>query len=105
MPIHFFARFDPPPDVASHFRSELLNVVGPTRAEPGCRSIHVFESIREPAAFAIHSEWEDEAAFELHSELPHTVRFVAAAERLLGYPIRGLRAKERMVETNDGMDW
>ena len=32
--------------------------------------------------FAIHSEWVDEASFELHATLPHTVRFLAAAETL-----------------------
>ncbi len=76
------------------FRGELLRIVEPTRAERGCRSIRVFESLREPIAFAIHSEWEDEAAFELHGHLPHTVRFIAAAERILGRPVQGLRARE-----------
>ena len=39
------------------FRDELLRVVEPTRAEIGCLDVHVFESLREPFAFAIHSEW------------------------------------------------
>ena len=41
---------------------------------------------REPLVFAIHSEWADEASFELHATLPHTVRFLAAAETLLTHP-------------------
>jgi len=76
------------------FRGELLRVVEPTRAESGCRAIRVFESIRQPLVFAIHSEWEDEAAFDRHAQLPHTLRFVAAAERLLGQPVQGLRSRE-----------
>jgi len=76
------------------FRRELLRVVEPTRAESGCRAIRVFESIRQPLVFAIHSEWEDEAAFDRHAQLPHTLRFVAAAERLLGQPVQGLRSRE-----------
>jgi len=32
--------------------------------------------VLNPAAY---SEWVDEAAFELHAALPHTVRFFAAA--------------------------
>ncbi len=94
MPVHFFVRFEPSPDVAMEFRGELLRIVEPTRAERGCRSIRVFESLREPIAFAIHSEWQDEAAFELHAQLPHTVRFIAAAERILGRSVQGLRARE-----------
>jgi hypothetical protein len=32
--------------------------------------MRAFESVREPFAFAIHSEWVDEAAFEVHAQLP-----------------------------------
>jgi len=44
--------------------------------------------------FAIHSEWVDEAAFELHARLPHTVRFLRAAEELLTHPVQGLRSRQ-----------
>lgn len=73
------------------FREELLRVIGPSRDEAGCLRIDVFETIREPVGFAIHSEWVDEAAFELHATLPHTARFIAAAEKLLSHPVQGLR--------------
>lgn len=71
-----------------------MRVVEPARAETGCLAIHVFESLREPLVFAIHSEWVDEAAFELHARLPHTVRFLEAAEKLLTHPVQGLRSRE-----------
>jgi quinol monooxygenase YgiN len=61
--------------------------------ERGCINIHLFESLRLPSLFAIHSEWVDEEAFELHAKLPHTVRFVEAAKELLTDPIEGLRAR------------
>ena len=39
-------------------RDDLLRVVEPLRElEIGFWDIHVFESLREPFAFAIHSEW------------------------------------------------
>lgn len=94
MSVHFFARFEPVSGKEREFREELLRVVEPSRAEIGCVRIHVFESIREPRSFAIHSEWLDEAAFEVHAQLPHTVRFVRAAERLLTHPVHGLRTRE-----------
>lgn len=87
-------RFETLPGKEPAFREELLRVVTPSRAEPGCLSIHAFESVREPAEFAIHSEWVDEAAFEQHARMPHTVGFVEAAEKLLTQPIRGLRSRE-----------
>jgi quinol monooxygenase YgiN len=80
--------------MAARFREELLRVNGPSREEAGCIKIEVFESLREPSTFAVHSEWVDEAAFDLHAELPHTVRFLEAAEELLTHPILGLRTQQ-----------
>lgn len=72
----------------------MLQLVEPTRTEIGCLAIRAFESLRAPFVLAIHSEWVDEAAFELHSQLPHTFRFLSAAEELLGHPDEGLRSRE-----------
>jgi quinol monooxygenase YgiN len=94
MSIHCFVRFEPLPGKETAFREELLRVNGPSRAEAGCLAIRVFESLREPIVFAIHSEWVDEAAFELHARLAHTVRFLAAAEKLLTHPVAGLRTRQ-----------
>src|SRR5579863_975845 len=89
--MHFMVRFEPQPGKQDAFREELLRVNEPSRAEAGCISILVFESVREPFVFAVYSEWVDEAAFELHAQLPHTVRFLRAAEQLLTHPVQGLR--------------
>jgi quinol monooxygenase YgiN len=93
-PLHFLVRLEPKPGKEAGFREELLRVVESTRAEVGCLAIHVYESLREPFEFAIHSQWVDETAFELHAKLPHTVRFVEAAEELLTHPVQGLRSRE-----------
>jgi quinol monooxygenase YgiN len=93
LPIHFIARFEPRPGLAAAFREELHRVVEPSRRESGCLTINVFESLGEPSLFAIHSEWVDENAFELHATLPHTMRFVAATETILTHPIAGLRLR------------
>ncbi len=64
----------------------LREVTGPSRAEPGCLSFHTFRSMRDPQLFYIHSRWVDEAAFQLHAELPHTVRFLKGVDALLDQP-------------------
>jgi quinol monooxygenase YgiN len=92
--IHFIVRFEPLPGRELAFQEELERVAGPTRAEPGCLDFRAFVSLREPLTFAVHSEWENEAAFELHASLPHTVRFINAAKERLSHPIEGLRARE-----------
>ena len=93
MSFHFIVQFEPLPGKEAEFRKELLGVNEPSRAETGCLRIDVFESVREPIVFAIHSEWTDEAAFELHATLPHTRRFLQKAETLLTHSVRGLRLR------------
>ena len=93
MSIHVFVRFEPKAGKEKEFREELMRVNEPSRAEKGCLGIHVFESLREPALFEIHSEWVDEAAFEHHAQLPHTVRFLTAAKGLLTHEVKGLRTR------------
>lgn len=92
--MHFFVRFEPLAGMEAAFRTALLKVVELTQAEPGCLGIYACESIGEPVTFAIHSEWVDEAAFELHAGLPHTVQFLRAAEKLLPRPVEGLRTRQ-----------
>ena len=94
MSVHFFVRFEPLPGKELEFREEMLRVIETSRSEIGCLAIHAFESLREPFVFAIHSEWADEAAFELHAQLPHTVRFLEAAQVLLSHPVQGLRTRQ-----------
>ena len=64
----------------------LREVTGPSRAEPCCLSFHTFRSMRDRQLFYIHSRWVDEAAFQLHAELPHTVRFLKRVDALLDQP-------------------
>ena len=64
----------------------LRDVTGPSREEPGCLSFHTFRSMRDRRLFFIHSRWVDEAAFQAHAELPHTVRFLKRVDALLDQP-------------------
>ena len=94
MSVHVFVRLQPLAGKAMEFREHLLRVIVPTRNEVGCLGIRAFEALREPFEFAIHSEWVDEAAFELHAGLPHTVQFLAAVKELLSHPVQGMRSRE-----------
>lgn len=64
------------------------------RDEPGCLGIHAFRSTRDPRLFYIHSHWTDEAAFEVHAELPRTVRFVETMQALIDHPFEATRAEQ-----------
>jgi len=64
----------------------LREVIGPSRDEAGCLSFHTFRSMRDRRLFYIHSHWVDEAAFQAHAELPHTLRFLKRVDALLDQP-------------------
>jgi quinol monooxygenase YgiN len=86
-----FARFHARPSEEDAVLSTLLEVLAPTREEPGCLSIHAFRSVHDPRLFYIHSSWSDEAAFESHTSLAHTVRFIQRIEPLIDHPVEVAR--------------
>ena len=71
----------------------LRDVVVPSREEAGCLAIEAYRSTRDPRLFYIHSRWRDEAAFESHAGLPHTVRFLGEVQPLLDHQIEVTRAR------------
>ena len=66
----------------------MAEAAEPVRAEAGCIFIGYYRSTRDPQLFYIHSRWRDEAAFEIHAELPHTVRFLETVEPLLDHALK-----------------
>ena len=91
MEIHVFVRFHAQPGKADALQEDVREVVPASRKEAGCLNIHAFRSIRDPQVFYIHSRWKDEAAFDKHARLPHTVRFMQRAEPLLDHEIQAQR--------------
>jgi len=63
------------------------------RAEPGCLGCEYFRSTRDPRVFYIHSRWVDEAAFELHADLPHTIRFLEQVEPEIDHDLQVARLR------------
>ncbi|MBW3632322.1 MAG: antibiotic biosynthesis monooxygenase [Chloroflexi bacterium] len=92
MEMFFFARFHALPGNEGAVAAVLIDVLAPSREEPGCLSIHAFRSIGDPQLFYLHSRWKDEAAFEEHAGLPHTVRFIERVETLIDHPLDLTRA-------------
>src|SRR5436309_15704018 len=88
------ARFHARSGNESAVAAALLEVLAPSRDEPGCLSIHAFRSTRDPRLFYIHSRWKDEAAFDNHAGLPHTIRFLNRVEPLIDHPLDVTRAEQ-----------
>ena len=88
-----FGRFHARAGDESAVEEAIRDVVGPTRAEAGCLGIQAFRSIRDGRLFYIHSRWVDEAAFDQHAGLPHTVRFIERVHALIDHPLDVTRAR------------
>jgi quinol monooxygenase YgiN len=87
MELFIFARFHARPGNEGELARALDDVVAHSREEPGCLNIHAFRSTRDPRLFFVHSRWKDEAAFDVHADLPHTVRFIERVEQLIDHPL------------------
>ncbi len=93
MEIFIFARFQARSGAETEVEAALREVVPPSRAEAGCMSLHVFRSIRDSQVFYIHSRWRDEAAFNEHARLPHTVKFIERVDPLLDHRVEAQRCQ------------
>jgi len=93
MELFIFARFHACPGNESAVEEAIGEVIGPSRTEAGCLGIHGFRSTRDRQLFYIHSRWTDEAAFDRHASLPHTVRFIETVEPLLDHSLDVTRAE------------
>ena len=93
MELHIFARFHARPGNEEAVSKAMLEGMIPTKEEPGCISIRHFRSLRDPQLFFVHSRWKDEAAFENHAQLPHTMRFLERVAPLIDHPLDVARTK------------
>jgi quinol monooxygenase YgiN len=92
--MYFFARFHARPGNERAVAGALLDVLAPSREEPGCVSIQAYRSIRDPRLFYIHSRWKRDAAFEGHTGLSQTVRFIERVEPLIDHSLDTTRAEK-----------
>jgi quinol monooxygenase YgiN len=90
--LYVFARFHAREAMENQVAVAMGEMLPPVRAETGCISINVFRSLRDPRLFYLHSRWTDEAAFELHATLPHTLRFIEMVKGLIDHPLAVVRA-------------
>jgi len=74
--LYIIGEFRARPGHESAVEAAILRVIPQTRREATCLGITAFRSNRDAARFFIHSRWRDEAAFEAHALLPHTVAFL-----------------------------
>jgi quinol monooxygenase YgiN len=87
MELFIFARFHALDGQQAAVASAIREVAGPTRVEPGCVGYAACHSDQDPQLFWIYSRWADDAAFETHARLPHTVQFIERMQTLVDGPL------------------
>jgi quinol monooxygenase YgiN len=93
MELCIFARFHAREGAEAALAAVLRAQIRFARGEPGCLMIDAYGSTRDPRLFYIHSRWTDEAAFEVHAELPNTLRFLDRVQPLIDHPLDVTRAR------------
>jgi quinol monooxygenase YgiN len=96
MELFIFGRFHAREGCEDALGEAMRKVVNATREEAGCVEVHGFRSVRDPRLHYLHSHWADEASFEKHAKLPHTVGFLQQVEPLLDCP-RDVTRTEKFV--------
>jgi quinol monooxygenase YgiN len=71
-------------------------LLGPTRAEPGCVAYTFAASIDDPDRFEIFEEWTDQEALDAHARTGHY--------RSWGRALRGLEVKRMAIARYEASD-
>jgi quinol monooxygenase YgiN len=93
MRLYVFVPLLTKPGCEGRVEQALLKVTAASRTETGCRDIHAYRDAGNGRLFYVHSIWEDEADFERHADLPHTVAFIADVSPLLEHPVKAARTR------------
>lgn len=76
-------RFVARPDQCDALRRVFDELLGPTRAEPGCLRYEVFVRVDRPEEFVTVEHWRDAGAVDAHMASAHVARAFGRGEPLL----------------------
>ena len=91
--LFIFARFHAKEGEENAASSLLREEVRAAQGDLGCITHEAYRSTRDPSLFFIHSRWVDEAAFEEHLKMRHTIRFAEHIEPLLDHELQVTRTR------------
>lgn len=84
--IVLIARLKVKEDSIEAAKSAALAIVEPSRAEAGCISYDVHQSVEDPTVFAWYETWTDKAAIDEHFEYDYVKNFFAIVNELAAEP-------------------
>jgi quinol monooxygenase YgiN len=84
--VHCVARYVAKPGKEDDVKAVLLALVAPSRREIGCYQYDLLRSPTEPRDFCFVERWNDDKAFDQHSETAHVKAAAAQVEGLVEVP-------------------
>jgi quinol monooxygenase YgiN len=81
------ARIKAKPGMEERARQELMKLLAPTRAEPGCINYDMHQSINDESLFLFHENWTSEEDLKRHLQTPHLQNWFQQADELLAEPV------------------
>lgn len=84
--ITVIAHFQAKSGKEGRLEEELLKMIAPTRAEPGCLNYDLHRAA-EPGRFVFYENWASQAHLDQHVQTPHFQLMKQATADLLGAPL------------------
>lgn len=81
------ARCRAKPGLEAAVKEEILSLVAPTRAEPGCLNYDLHQAQADPALFLLYENWRSRKDLDEHLAMPYLAAFLGKAEKLLAEPV------------------
>jgi len=86
MEVFVFARFHAREGEENALEAALRDQLHSVRADASCLAVGTFRYTHDPRLFYLYSRWIDEAAFNSHAGLPHSMRFLERVRPLIDHP-------------------
>lgn len=81
------ARIKAKADRVEQVESALMDLIGPTREEPGCISYVLHQAADDKSSFVFVENWANQTALDEHLQTPYLKAFVDRADELLAEPL------------------
>jgi quinol monooxygenase YgiN len=67
-------------------KQELMGLVGPTRAEKGCLTYQLHQSLEDNSLFMFYEQWASRKDLDEHMHMPHMKAHLLRARELFAEP-------------------
>ena len=69
-------------------KNEILALIGPTRAEPGCLNYDLHQSCDDKAVFMLYENWVSKEDLDQHLAMPYLQAFLGKAPDFVAEPVQ-----------------